>query len=76
MPVLADDTEEAEAFPENAFDVNGQQIDMRSKTSWTLKLDEVQTPEMCEVLSVNSIAPFVLNSRLKVLLKKSPHADR
>ena len=49
---------------------------MRSKTSWTLKLDEVQTPEMCEVLAVNSIAPFVLNSRLKGLLKKSPHPDR
>ena len=34
-----------------ALDVNGQQVDLRDKTSWTTKLGEVETPELLEVLA-------------------------
>jgi hypothetical protein len=68
--------DDAALFPTGAVDVNGQQIDLRTKTSWLLKLDEVETPEVCEVLAVNTVAPFILNSRLKPLLLKSVHQDR
>ena len=51
----------------------GEQIDMRRVNSWTTRLDEIETPEILEVFSVNSITPFLLNSRLKHMLIKSPH---
>jgi len=77
VPMMTDDiVEDTVNFPVNAVDVNGQQIDLRTKTSWLLELSEVQTPEVCEVLAVNTIAPLILNSRLKTLLLKSPFKDR
>jgi NAD(P)-dependent dehydrogenase (short-subunit alcohol dehydrogenase family) len=79
VPVHRDDgatADDAALFPTGAVDVNGQQVDLRTKTSWLLKLDEVETPEVCEVLAVNTVAPFILNSRLKPLLLKSVHPDR
>jgi hypothetical protein len=33
-------------------------------------------PQVCEVLAVNTVAPFILNSRLKTLMTASPFADR
>ena len=53
------------------LDVNGQQIDLRRQTSWVLELGQVDTTEAAEVLLVNSLAPFVLNSRLKPLMVKT-----
>ena len=52
-------------------DINGQQLDLRTKNSWLLKMDEVSTPEIMECMFVNAIAPFVLNSRLKPLMEAS-----
>jgi NAD(P)-dependent dehydrogenase (short-subunit alcohol dehydrogenase family) len=63
-------------FPANRFDAEGQSIDLRATNSWKLKLDEVETVEMLEVQLVNAIAPFLLNSKLKPLLLKSPHQRR
>ena len=37
---------------------------------------QVQTPELCEVLAVNSVAPFVLCGKLRPLLRRSPHKDK
>ena len=48
----------------------------RTVNSWLLRLDEVSAPEMLEVQLVNSVAPFLLNSRLKPLLMRSPFARR
>ena len=48
-----------------AVDVNGQQIDLRRENSWVLRAHEIHTPEVAEVFAINSIAPFVLISRLK-----------
>ena len=55
-------------FPEGLTDGEGQQLDLRPTNSWRMQLDEVPTVEMLEVQLVNSIAPFVLNSRLKPLM--------
>jgi hypothetical protein len=46
-------------FPSGATDVNGQQVDMRSQNSWTMRLHEVSTPELAEVprLSVRTDIP-------------------
>mmetsp|Transcript_11851 Transcript_11851/g.26956 ORF Transcript_11851/g.26956 Transcript_11851/m.26956 type:complete len:530 (+) Transcript_11851:147-1736(+) len=63
-------------FPEGEFDAQGQQLDLRSKNSWKLKLEEVSCPEMLEVLCINVVAPFLINSRLVPLLRRSPYADR
>ena len=49
----------------NRYDVNGQQLDTRRENSWLLKLGEVQTVEAAEVLAINALAPFTLNSLLK-----------
>ena len=38
-------------FPEALTDVNGQQIDLRKQNSWTMRLSEVPTVEIAEVIS-------------------------
>lgn len=80
LQVLAEDgmgAEEMEvALPAGQQDVHGQQIDNRSRNSWLLKLGEVSTPEAVEVFCINTLAPFVLNGRLRPLLERSPYPDR
>lgn len=63
-------------FPANQLDAEGQPIDLRPTNSWKLKLDQVDTVELVEVHLVNSIAPFLLNSKLKPLLLRSPQQRR
>ncbi len=63
-------------FPEHAYDVDRQQVDLRKVNSWRLRLHEVATPELLEVQLVNSIAPFVLNARLKPLMERVASADK
>lgn len=58
-------------FPVGAADVNGQQLDLRTRNSWLLRLDEVSTTEAAEVLAINSLAPFILNSKLKPILART-----
>lgn len=65
-----------DVLPANALEDNEERADSRTINSWLLKLDEVSAPEMLEVQLVNSVAPFLLNSRLKPLLLRSPHARR
>ena len=66
----------ASNFPIGLTDVNGQQVDTRTSNSWLLKLQEVSTPEAAEVLAINALAPFILNSRLRCLLEASPSQYR
>ena len=63
-------------LPADALHDNEERADSRDVNSWLLRLDEVPTQELLEVQLVNSIAPFVLNSRLKPLLARSPFARR
>ena len=65
---LQEGDEATQAFPSNAVNQSGQQIDLRTHNSWLLKLEEVQTPELLEVLTINTMAPFILNGRLRKLM--------
>jgi NAD(P)-dependent dehydrogenase (short-subunit alcohol dehydrogenase family) len=66
----------ADYFPRDRYDGDGQQLDLRPRNSWLLKLDEVNTIELLEVQLVNAIAPFIINSKLKPLLMRSPFERR
>ena len=57
-------------FPSGELDADLQQVDLRKNNSWRLGLSEVPTPEMLEVQLVNSIAPFVLCSRLAPVMRR------
>ena len=71
MVVVATDKElPVSVFPDQTRDVNSQQLDLRSSNSWLLTLSsgEISTPELAEVFAINSMAPFILASKLKPLL--------
>lgn len=58
-------------FPTEQYDTFLQQVDLRPENSWVLTLDKVDTLELIETHLVNSFAPFIINSKLKVLMNKS-----
>jgi NAD(P)-dependent dehydrogenase (short-subunit alcohol dehydrogenase family) len=68
--------DDAATFPPGRRDAEGLQLDLRDRNSWSLLLDEVGAVELAEVHVVNSMAPFLLASRLKPLLERSPFTDR
>lgn len=57
-------------FPAGQLDADLQQVDLRKMNSWRMTLADVPTPELLEVQLVNSIAPFVLCSRLAPLMRR------
>lgn len=59
-----------EVFPRGALDADLQQVDLRKMNSWRLRLADVPAPEMLEVQLVNSVAPFVLCSKLAPLMRR------
>jgi NAD(P)-dependent dehydrogenase (short-subunit alcohol dehydrogenase family) len=61
-----------EVFPEGKLDADLQQVDLRRVNTWRLGLDDVSSAEMLEVQLINSVAPFVLCSRLAPLMRKKP----
>mmetsp|Transcript_41158 Transcript_41158/g.62165 ORF Transcript_41158/g.62165 Transcript_41158/m.62165 type:complete len:192 (-) Transcript_41158:182-757(-) len=61
----------AELFPAGKTDAHGDQLDLRKVTSWTLKLEDVEVPELAEVLAINLVVPYVLTARLLPLLRKT-----
>ena len=70
---LDEDFRDSEAlFPAGRYDEDQQQVDLREVNSWRLRLHEVETPELLEVQLVNSIAPYILNARLKPLMVRTP----
>lgn len=68
--VEGDDVFDERLFPTGRVDKDAQQEDRRDKNSWMMMLDEVSLPEMLEVLYTNVVAPFLLCSRLKHLMRK------
>ncbi len=70
MPTVTD------VLPADRLEDNEERADSRDRNSWLLKLDEVGAQEMLEVQLVNSVAPFLLNSRLKPLMMRSPFERR
>lgn len=74
---LPEDAERGESlFPVGQLDADLQQVDLRKVNSWRLKLADVPTVEMLEVYLVNTVAPFILNARLKGLMARVPTADK
>ncbi len=65
-----------ELFPEGRLDQDLQQVDLRERNSWRLMAAEVSTVELLETQLVNTVAPFVLNARLKPLMLRSPERDK
>jgi len=59
-------------FPLGVYDKHKQQLDLRPLNSWSLVLKDVTTIEMLETQIINVTAPFMFNSQLKDMLKKSP----
>lgn len=73
---LEDTSDGTVFFSKLKFDVHGNQIDLREKNSWVLKLEEVPTIEMAEVLVINCLAPEIINAKLRSHLVKSPNQNR
>lgn len=63
-------------FPPGRLDADGQQLDLRPNNSWRMKAADVSTPELIEVHLVNAIGPFILVSRLKELMLRTPARDK
>ena len=59
-----------EIFPRGTLDADLQQVDLRTMNSWRLRLADVPAPEMLEVQLVNSVAPFILCSKLAKLMRR------
>jgi len=74
--VPEDDRTGEELFPTGELDSDLQQVDLRTVNSWRLRLAEVSTVELLEVQLVNSIAPFILNARLKPLMQQVATRDK
>jgi NAD(P)-dependent dehydrogenase (short-subunit alcohol dehydrogenase family) len=73
VPLLADELlGQAHLFPEGRLDQDLQQVDLRERNSWRLRMDEVPAVELLETQLVNAVAPFVLNARLKPLMLRAP----
>lgn len=73
----ADETgRDAELFPVGRTDADLQQVDLRAMNSWRMTLSQVPSDEMLEVQLVNAVAPFILCSKLKPLMQRSPTGDR
>jgi len=72
MHLIAEDSLAGEeVLPVGLVDVNAQQLDLRDRNTWIMKLEEIETPEVAEVMAINAIAPFVLNSRLAPLMRRT-----
>jgi NAD(P)-dependent dehydrogenase (short-subunit alcohol dehydrogenase family) len=56
----------------SAIDAGGLVPDLHSSNSWTQRVDEVDALELLEVQLCNTIAPFILVSRLRGTLAASP----
>jgi NAD(P)-dependent dehydrogenase (short-subunit alcohol dehydrogenase family) len=50
------------------YDTQAEESDKRHQNSWTMRMHEVHGSEAAEVMAINALSPFVLNSKLKPLL--------
>lgn len=72
LPVLPEDCLDGEhLFPSGQYDKDGQQIDLRDNNSWMYELEDVSVTELYEVLQINLVVPFLLNTKLIPVLKKT-----
>ncbi len=77
VELLAEDKERGNhLFPKGQLDADLQQVDLRKVNSWRLRTDEVSAIELLEVHLVNTVAPFIINARLKPLMVGVPTEDK
>jgi NAD(P)-dependent dehydrogenase (short-subunit alcohol dehydrogenase family) len=78
VPYSCDDvqTHNETLFPTGKLDADLQQVDLRSMNSWRMTLSDVPTAELLEVQLVNSIAPFILCSKLKPLMLRDKTGEK
>ncbi len=81
VPLLQEEVQpdvqaDMQLFPAGELDQDLQQIDLRARNSWRLLLDEVPSVELLEVQLVNAIAPFIINARLKPLMRRTANRDK
>ncbi|MBC7541109.1 MAG: SDR family oxidoreductase [Candidatus Sericytochromatia bacterium] len=77
VPYACDDAaQDPSLFPVGQLDVDSQQVDLRRMNSWRMTLADVPTAELLEVQLVNAIAPFILCSKLKPLMLRTPTTDK
>jgi NAD(P)-dependent dehydrogenase (short-subunit alcohol dehydrogenase family) len=76
LKLIPEDDADLSLFPVGEYDRDGNQIDLRSSNSWLLSDDEVSIVELLEVHAVNAIAPFIINSRLKAMMKRRDNLDK
>ena len=70
MVVLPEDADPFHRdMPLGAVDANDQQLDLRKRNTWIMKLEEVQSGEVAEVFAINAMVPFILCSRLSPLMR-------
>ncbi len=72
----ADTPQEVDLLPLDDLHDREERADSRDTNSWLLPLEDVSAREMLEVQLVNSVAPALLNARLKPLMVRSPFARR
>src|SRR5204862_4553831 len=58
------------------LDRQWQQVDLRATNSWRMLAEDVPTAELIEVHLVNTLAPFLLASRLRGLMAREPTGAR
>ena len=63
-------------FPDGLLDQDLQQVDLRDRNSWRMRMAEVPSIELLEVQLVNAVAPFIINARLKPLMLRMPDRDK
>lgn len=63
-------------FPAGKLDADLQQVDLRAMNSWRMTLADVSTAELLEVQLINSIAPFILCSKLKPLMLRDRTGEK
>eukprot|EP00927_Polykrikos_kofoidii_P045632 TRINITY_DN3966_c0_g2_i1.p1 TRINITY_DN3966_c0_g2~~TRINITY_DN3966_c0_g2_i1.p1 ORF type:complete len:1038 (+),score=147.05 TRINITY_DN3966_c0_g2_i1:25-3138(+) len=75
-----DSVDVARHFPTARTDLHGEQLDLRTHTSWTTSLaspeSSISTRELLEVLAVNAAAPFILLQGLIPALISQLPAER
>jgi NAD(P)-dependent dehydrogenase (short-subunit alcohol dehydrogenase family) len=77
VPLLPEELAAQKAlFPDGRLDQDLQQVDLRDRNSWRLRLHEVSSVELLEVHLVNTVAPFILNARLKPLMLRTPERNK
>jgi NAD(P)-dependent dehydrogenase (short-subunit alcohol dehydrogenase family) len=73
IPYACDEmAHDPELFPVGQLDADQQQVDLRRMNSWRMTLADVPTDELLEVQLVNAVAPFILCSKLKPLMLRTP----